>query len=124
MPVDVRWHDPEHTILYYRFSGKWTFADLAVALQETQTFERQPYVDIILNFQASQGIPMQQLHKLHMLRPVMEAAAWRVAVMVTSDGLIARMFRAFAAAVPQFGKRFVVAHSDEEALKLIAEVRR
>ncbi|GEM_PF-1632785 len=124
MPVTVKWYDPEHTITYYQFEGKWTLAELDVVIKEVQSWGYIAYLDIIVNMQASRGIPADMLSQLRSLQIPMSDLEWTVAVIVTSDSFAVRLVRAFASIFPQYGKRFVLARSDEDALDIIRNIRK
>lgn len=97
MPVTVKWYDPEHTITYYQFEGKWTLAELDVVIKEVQSWGYIAYLDIIVNMQASRGIPADMLSQLRSLQIPMSDLEWTVAVIVTIDTFAVRLCEHFSA---------------------------
>ena len=59
MTVRVDWDDPDHSILLYSFSPKWTWdelyeaADKGLVMADTVSHT----VDVIVDFRTSQGLP-------------------------------------------------------------------
>jgi hypothetical protein len=66
MGVTVRWYNDEKTIIYYEFTGKWTWAEFEPAYTETlRLMDSVDYkTDFILNMIPAEHIPAGAIQRL------------------------------------------------------------
>lgn len=63
MPVSFDWHDDQHTVLLWQFSGHWTWREYYDAVERVKVLyaEHDQRIDHIADMRASQSLPPDPL---------------------------------------------------------------
>lgn len=125
MPVSVQWDNESKTIIYYEFSGKWTWVEYREAINTAvQMVEDLPYiVNMILDFRNTGFLPENALSVFgsSVKKP---AKDFDLAVVVTNSSFIIAVHKMFQRIYNKFGEKIVTAKTLAEARVLLAEYDR
>lgn len=127
MPVEVRWYDERQTLIYFRYEGRWTWEDFYAAVDASRAMldSVDHVVDIIVDMQASAGIPSGDIitHFRYMARRFEDPRVgqtviigMRALVRITSD-IMRRLYRHDRCGTLR------MAQDMDEALAILAQYR-
>jgi hypothetical protein len=124
MPVHVRWDDPEHTIIYVRYEGRWTWEEFYQAVHDTQELSAtvDHRIDVIahmLDGFIPHGAPFA--HSQNALKQK-DARLGRV-VVVSDNRFVQGIMQVSARVNPRWKEKYSTATSVEEARSLIQKDR-
>jgi hypothetical protein len=127
MPVEYHWYDSEKTMVVNNMIGKWSWEEWYKSNQKVaiEIAEQSHGVYYIGNFLKSDTLPSGS--------PLSYAASmfkvfpnnWMGTIVVSDNRLIETLVRIFAKAFPALSQsKLHTAHSIEEALELVAKLKR
>jgi hypothetical protein len=122
--VTVSWHDPDETIVYYQFEGKWDWNDFYPAYQQAIDMEKsKPYrVDVIVDLRGSGHMPPNVL--LHM-KNISDKQPDNIglSVLVTTNRVMHSIYSVGVRFYDKIGHYFVLAPTPEAAQAMITASR-
>jgi hypothetical protein len=124
MGVETQWHNPEHTIIEIKFSGRWTWDDLRAAkVVCEQLLDSVNYcVGIIINQGKANWIPGGYHANLReIIRPVHRNAGF-IAI-VSSSTLVRELFQVFRALNGHVKFKYGFAATIQEAQLILMTAR-
>ncbi|MBC8100882.1 MAG: hypothetical protein H7Y11_15690 [Armatimonadetes bacterium] len=125
MAVEVRWYDPEQTIILWKLIGRWTWEefypvyDQAIALRQSVSHR----TDSITDFTHTSHLPP------HIITHSKAIAQRRIKydmgmnVFITYNTLLVRMFKISLTVYPFIGRNYRIVNTEAEALALIYALR-
>ncbi len=124
MPIIVTWHDEPNHILRLDLVDRWTWEDFQPAVQEAYALTNAvpDRVDYIANLLSSGPLPkgtIQWTRQALFHHP----ANWGVTAIVQNSTFVELIANTFARIYPQYGPRFPVVRSMEEAETVIERER-
>jgi hypothetical protein len=129
MPVTVQWHDAEHTILRYEFSGRWTWDEVFRAYQRAgvlcASVQHTVYgILLATDDEATRAYPTKGLTTMHRMSQHIPANAG-LAVIVFADNapmraLMQTLHHTMTRISPGYALRVKLAASLEQAESQIA----
>src|SRR5689334_21199293 len=125
MPVKTAWFDVEHTIIIYEFYGKWTCDELYPAFDSAQNLANS--VDDSIYILA---IPRDDTARHHIPPSILAhfpTLARRISANTVLDVIVLQgmmsfwlnIYQSIKSMYPFLTQRFVIATTEEEALKFI-----
>jgi hypothetical protein len=124
MPVHVQWDNPEQTVIYVRYEGRWTWEEFYQAVKETQELGASVghRIDIIAHMMdgfVPHGAPF-----VHSQNALKQKNATLGRVVVVSDNRFVQGLMSVSARVnPRWKDKYSTATSVEEARLLIQKDR-
>ncbi len=121
MPVHVSWDDDAKTTVRWDYEGKWTWDEVAAALEQSNTMIRTTdhSVSIIHNLTASAGIPSGALTQAHRFT-ASQPENWDLTVVVGSGGFIDALVNVFGKVYRKLGEHYRAARTLDDARSIIA----
>src|ERR1041385_7428358 len=121
MTVNVRWDDPEHTILLYSLGGIWTWKELCEATDNgvamAATVSHKIYV--IVDYQSRHGLPPNAFGQFNRINRLMTAQTERV-ILVGGGSLLLSLHNLFLLITGNSASKFCRVADLKEAYKMCA----
>ena len=122
MGIEVYWDDPAKTIIWGKFTGRWSWEEFNSAIEnvadQMNTVDHR--VDIIADMQEGGAVPIGS--SITTARNAMRQYPdnWGIIVIVASNRFVQILINTFSS-VTEFGDRTYAVNDIESARKLIAE---
>ena len=124
MPLHINWDNDEHTAIRYDYEGKWSWDELyEVTKKASDMFKSVSHkVNVIHNLANSHSLPSGALSHAHRFS-AQNPENWGISVVVGTSSFVSSLIQVFRKVYRQFGERYFIAPTLEQARQLLADHR-